>query len=160
MLQTLFVALLIGFAVQALGDSGKAVLRGVKHFERVVFRVLSMIMWLAPIGAFGAIAAVVGETGVDALKSLGQIMVAFYLTCFLFIVVILGSLLRLVTGISIFSLLRYLAREYLLIVSTSSSEAALPGWWRRWSTWASPGRSSGSRCRPGTPSTSTAPPSI
>jgi aerobic C4-dicarboxylate transport protein len=125
-LQTLFVALLVGFAVQALGNSGRAVLRGVKHFERVVFRVLSMIMWLAPIGAFGAIAAVVGETGVDALKSLGQIMVAFYLTCFLFIVVILGSLLRLVTGIGIFSLLRYLAREYLLIVSTSSSEAALP----------------------------------
>jgi aerobic C4-dicarboxylate transport protein len=125
-LQTLFVALLVGFAVQALGDSGKAVLRGVKHFERVVFRVLSMIMWLAPIGAFGAIAAVVGSTGVDALKGLGQIMVAFYLTCFLFIVVVLGLILRLTTGIGIVSLLRYLAREYLLIVSTSSSEAALP----------------------------------
>ena len=125
-LQTLFVALLVGFAVQALGNSGRAVLRGVKHFERVVFRVLAMIMWLAPVGAFGAIAAVVGETGVDALKSLGQIMVAFYLTCFVFIVVVLGALLRLVTGISIIALARYLAREYLLIVSTSSSEAALP----------------------------------
>jgi aerobic C4-dicarboxylate transport protein len=125
-LQTLFVALLVGFAVQALGNSGRAVLGAVKHFERVVFRILSMIMWLAPIGAFGAIAAVVGETGIDALKSLGQIMAAFYLTCFVFIVVILGALLRLVTGINIFSLLRYLAREYLLIVSTSSSEAALP----------------------------------
>ena len=63
-LQTLFVALLIGFAMQGLGQSGQAVLRGVKHFERVVFRVLAMIMWVAPIGAFGAIAAVVGETGV------------------------------------------------------------------------------------------------
>ena len=133
-------------------------LRGVKHFERVVFRVLSMIMWLAPIGAFGAIAAVVGETGVDALKSLGQIVVAFYLTCFLFIVVILGSLL--VTGISIFSLLRYLAREYLLIVSTSSSEAALPPAGGEDGHLGVSGRSSGSRCRPGTPSTSTAPPSI
>jgi aerobic C4-dicarboxylate transport protein len=125
-LQTLFVALLVGFAVQALGDSGKAVLRGVKHFERVVFRVLSMIMWLAPIGAFGAIAAVVGSTGLDALKGLGQIMLAFYLTCFLFIIVVLGAILRLTTGIGIVSLLRYLAREYLLIVSTSSSETALP----------------------------------
>jgi aerobic C4-dicarboxylate transport protein len=125
-LQTLFVALLVGFAVQALGDSGKAVLRGVKHFERVVFRVLSMIMWLAPVGAFGAIAAVVGSTGLDALKGLGEIMLAFYLTCFLFIIVVLGLILRLTTGIGIVSLLRYLAREYLLIVSTSSSEVALP----------------------------------
>jgi aerobic C4-dicarboxylate transport protein len=120
------VALLVGFAVQALGDSGKAVLRGVKHFERVVFRVLSMIMWLAPVGAFGAIAAVVGSTGLDALKGLGEIMLAFYLTCFLFILVVLGLILRLTTGIGIVSLLRYLAREYLLIVSTSSSEVALP----------------------------------
>jgi aerobic C4-dicarboxylate transport protein len=125
-LQTLFVALLIGFAVQALGRSGEAVLRGVKHFERVVFRVLSMIMWVAPIGAFGAIAAVVGETGWDALTSLAQIMAAFYLTCLIFVVVILGLLLRLVTGLNIFTLMRYLAREYLLIVSTSSSESALP----------------------------------
>jgi aerobic C4-dicarboxylate transport protein len=125
-LQTLFVALLIGFALQALGDSGKAALRGVKHFERVVFRVLSMVMWVAPIGAFGAIAAVVGATGVDVLTSLATLMAAFYITCFLFVVVFLGLLLRAITGVGIFSLLKYLAREYLLIVSTSSSESALP----------------------------------
>ena len=125
-LQTLFVALLVGFAIQGLGNSGQAVLRGVKHFERVVFRVLSMIMWAAPIGAFGAIAAVVGETGWSALAALGQIMLAFYLTCFLFVVIVLGALLRWVTGLSIFKLFKYLAREYLLIVSTSSSETALP----------------------------------
>lgn len=125
-LQTLFVALLVGFAIQALGNAGQAVLRGVKHVERVVFRVLAMIMWAAPVGAFGAIAAVVGETGWSALAALGQIMLGFYLTCFLFVIVLLGTLLRLVTGVSIFSLMRYLAREYLLIVSTSSSETALP----------------------------------
>jgi aerobic C4-dicarboxylate transport protein len=125
-LQTLFVALLIGFALQALGESGKAALRGVKHFERVVFRVLSMIMWVAPIGAFGAIAAVVGATGASALASLATLMVGFYITCFLFVVVFLGLLLRAITGVGIFSLMRYLAREYLLIVSTSSSESALP----------------------------------
>jgi aerobic C4-dicarboxylate transport protein len=125
-LSTLFVALLIGFAIQALGSSGQAVLRGVKHFERVVFRVLSMIMWLAPIGAFGAIAAVVGATGWSALLALGQIMLGFYITCLLFVVIVLGALLKMVTGLNIFSLLRYLAREYLIIVSTSSSEAALP----------------------------------
>jgi aerobic C4-dicarboxylate transport protein len=125
-LQTLFVALLIGFAVQALGQSGQAILRGIKHFERLVFRVLSMIMWLAPIGAFGAIAAVVGETGWAALAALGQIMLAFYITCLIFIVVVLGVILRFGAGMSIFSLIRYLTREYLLIVSTSSSESALP----------------------------------
>ena len=125
-LQTLFVALLIGFGVQSLGRSGQAILRGVKHFERLVFRVLAMIMWVAPIGAFGAIAAVVGETGWSALVSLGQLMLAFYITCAIFIVVVLGAVLRFAAGMNIFSLIRYLAREYLLIVSTSSSEVALP----------------------------------
>jgi aerobic C4-dicarboxylate transport protein len=125
-LQTLFVALLIGFAVQGLGQSGQAILRGVKHFERLVFRVLAMIMWVAPIGAFGAIAAVVGATGWAAIVALGQIMLAFYITCLIFVIVVLGLILRLGAGVNIFSLLRYLAREYLLIVSTSSSEVALP----------------------------------
>ena len=125
-LQTLLVAILVGFAVQSLGRSGEAVLRGVKHFEKLVFRILAMIMWAAPVGAFGAIAAVVGATGWKALASLAQIMAGFYLTCLIFVVVLLGALLRSVAGVSIFSLLRYLAREFLLIVSTSSSESALP----------------------------------
>jgi aerobic C4-dicarboxylate transport protein len=125
-LQTLLVALLVGFAVQAMGRAGRPVIRGVEHIQRVVFRVLAMIMWAAPIGAFGAIAAVVGETGVEALKSLATIMIAFYITCFLFVFVILGAILKVVTGVSILSLFRYLAREFLLILSTSSSESALP----------------------------------
>ena len=62
-LQTLLVALLVGFALQAMGRAGQPVLRGVGHLQRLVFRVLAMIMWAAPVGAFGAIAAVVGETG-------------------------------------------------------------------------------------------------
>ena len=125
-LQALMVALLVGFAIQAMGHSGEPILRGIGHFQRLVFRILAMIMWLAPIGAFGAIAAVVGETGVDALKSLAVIMFGFYVTCAIFVIGILGTLLKLVTGVNIFSLFRYLAREYLLIVSTSSSETALP----------------------------------
>src|SRR6185436_12165444 len=125
-LQTLLVALLVGFAVQAMGKSGKPILVGVGHLQRLVFRVLTMIMWAAPLGAFGAMAAVVGETGVGALKALGVLMIAFYLTCAIFVLGILGLLLKLVTGINIFKLLKYLAREYLLIVSTSSSESALP----------------------------------
>ena len=125
-LQALFVALLVGFALQSMGEKGQPVLRGIVHLQRVVFTVLRMIMWLAPVGAFGAIAAVVGSSGLDALRSLAVLMLGFYLTCFLFVVVVLGLVLRAATGISIFSLLRYLGREFLLIVSTSSSETALP----------------------------------
>ncbi|MFI0784191.1 cation:dicarboxylate symporter family transporter [Streptomyces lydicus] len=125
-LQTLLVALLVGFGLQALGSAGEPVLRGVGHLQKLVFRVLAMIMWVAPVGAFGAIAAVVGETGLDALKSLAIIMVGFYTTCLLFVIVVLGTLLRLVAGVNIFQLLKYLGREFLLILSTSSSESALP----------------------------------
>jgi aerobic C4-dicarboxylate transport protein len=125
-LQTLLVALLVGFALQSLGSRGEPILRGIGHLQRLVFKVLAMIMWAAPIGAFGAIAAVVGETGVDALKSLAVIMLGFYATCIVFVVGVLGTLLKLTTGIGLFRLLRYLAREFLLIVSTSSSETALP----------------------------------
>jgi aerobic C4-dicarboxylate transport protein len=125
-LQTLLVALLVGFAVQAMGERGEPVLRAVGLIQRLVFKILAMIMWLAPIGAFGAMAAVVGATGVDALKSLAQIMFGFYATCAIFVFVVLGLLLRVVAGINLIALLRYLGREFLLIVSTSSSESALP----------------------------------
>jgi aerobic C4-dicarboxylate transport protein len=125
-LQTLLVALLVGFALQAMGKAGKPILTGIGHIQKLVFRILSMIMWAAPVGAFGAIAAVVGETGIDALKSLAVIMLGFYATCAIFVFGILGLLLRMVAGINIFKLLRYLGREFLLIVSTSSSESALP----------------------------------
>jgi aerobic C4-dicarboxylate transport protein len=125
-LQTVLVALLIGFALQAMGSAGQPILTAIGHLQRLVFKVLSMIMWAAPVGAFGAIAAVVGATGMDALVSLGKIMLAFYVTCLLFVIVVLGTVLRAVAGISVFQLLRYLGREFLLIVSTSSSETALP----------------------------------
>ncbi|WP_036227428.1 cation:dicarboxylate symporter family transporter [Marmoricola sp. URHB0036] len=125
-LQTLLVALLVGFALQAMGRTGEPILVGIGHLQRLVFRVLAMIMWVAPVGAFGAIAAVVGQTGWEALKSLAVLMFAFYLTCFLFVFVVLGAILKVTTGLNIFSLLKYLAREFLLILSTSSSESALP----------------------------------
>ncbi|MGN9839868.1 cation:dicarboxylate symporter family transporter [Nonomuraea sp. H19] len=125
-LQALLVALLSGFAIQAMGAKGAPLLRGVEHFQRLVFRVLAMIMWVAPVGAFGAIAAVVGATGIEALKSLGIIMVAFYITCLVFVGAVLGPMLWLIARINLWSLLRYLGREFLLILSTSSSETALP----------------------------------
>ncbi|MYS12358.1 cation:dicarboxylase symporter family transporter [Streptomyces sp. SID4982] len=125
-LQTLLIALLAGFALQAMGAAGQPVLRGIEHVQRLVFRILAMVMWAAPIGAFGAIAAVVGSAGLDALKSLAVLMFGFYVTCVLFVFVVLGALLRIVSGLSILLLLKYLAREFLLILSTSSSESALP----------------------------------
>lgn len=125
-LQTLLIALLVGFALQAMGSVGQPVLRGVEHIQRLVFRVLAMVMWAAPVGAFGAMAAVVGSAGIDALKDLALLMVGFYTTCVLFVFIVLGTLLRLVAGLNILTLFRYLSREFLLILSTSSSESALP----------------------------------
>jgi aerobic C4-dicarboxylate transport protein len=125
-LQALLVALLVGFAIQSMGRSGEPLLRGVGYLQKLVFRVLAMVMWVAPIGAFGAIAGVVGETGWDALKSLGQLMIAFYVTCAIFVFGILGLILWTVSRVNVFSLMKYLAREFLLILSTSSSETALP----------------------------------
>jgi aerobic C4-dicarboxylate transport protein len=125
-LPVLFVALLVGFAIQGMGESGKPLLKGLGLVQTVVFRILTMIMWLAPIGAFGAIAAVVGSTGWAAIGAMALLMGAFYATCVLFIVVVLGTLLKVVTGVNIFRLMKYLGREYLLIFATSSSESALP----------------------------------
>ncbi|GGD80471.1 cation:dicarboxylate symporter family transporter [Microbacterium murale] len=125
-LQVLFIALLVGFTVQGLGEKGAPIMAAVKHLQVLVFRILGMILWLAPIGAFGAIAAVVGKTGIAAIWGLGLLMVAFYITCIVFIIGVLGTLLYFVTRLNIFQLIKYLAREYLLIVGTSSSESALP----------------------------------
>ena len=125
-LQALFVALLVGFALQAMGSAGEPVLHGIEQLQKVVFKVLVMILWLAPIGAFGAIANVVGQTGWTAVTQLLTLMLGFYVTCLIFVFGVLGTLLRVVSGVSIFKLVRYLAREYLLIFSTSSSESALP----------------------------------
>ncbi|MDJ0392589.1 cation:dicarboxylase symporter family transporter [Rhodococcus sp. G-MC3] len=125
-LQTLFVAILVGFALQAMGKQGEGILKGIGAVQKLVFRILTMILWLAPIGAFGAIAGVVGATGFDAVIQLGTLMLAFYITCIIFVFGFLGLILRFVTGFSIFKLVKYLAREYLLIVATSSSESALP----------------------------------
>ncbi|HEX5856886.1 MAG TPA: cation:dicarboxylase symporter family transporter [Microbacterium sp.] len=125
-LQVLFIALLVGFALQQMGKKGEPIMFAVKQLQALVFRILGMILWLAPLGAFGAIAAVVGKTGFAAIISLGILMIAFYITCAAFIFGILGTMLYAVARINIFSLMKYLAREYLLIVGTSSSESALP----------------------------------
>ncbi len=125
-LQTLFVALLVGFAVQRMGRAGEPILRGISHLQKLVFRVLLMILWTAPIGAFGAIAGVVAESGPKAVGEMLKLMAGFYLTCVIFVFGILAVVLWAVAKQNIFKLARYLGREYLLIVATSSSESALP----------------------------------
>jgi aerobic C4-dicarboxylate transport protein len=125
-MQTLFVALLVGFALQALGRHGEPVLRGIGHIQKVVFKIMMWILWLSPIAAFGAIANVVAQTGLNAVVELGTLMLAYYITCIVFVFVILGALLKAVAGASIFKFVKYLTREYLLIFATSSSESGLP----------------------------------
>jgi aerobic C4-dicarboxylate transport protein len=126
-LQALFLALITGFAIQALPRSAAdPALRAIEVLQKVVFKILVMILWLAPIGAFGAIANVVARTGWDAVVQLMTLMLGFYVTCIIFVFGVLGALLWVVARTSIFKLVRYLAREYLLIVATSSSESALP----------------------------------
>lgn len=130
-LQVLFIALLTGFAVQSMGSKGEPILGFVAHLQKLVFKLLSWILWLAPVGAFGAMAAAVGKSGWGAVLQLGVLMLAFYITCIIFIFVVLGLVLRAFTGFSVVKLVKYLAREYLLIFATSSSESALPNLMRK-----------------------------
>ncbi len=130
-LQVLFIALLVGFATQSMGKAGEPILNFVAQMQKLMFKLLAWILWLAPIGAFGAIANTVGQSGIRAVLQLGLLMLAFYITCLLFIFVILGSVLKIFTGFNIFKLLKYLGGEFLLIFATSSSESALPNLLRK-----------------------------
>jgi aerobic C4-dicarboxylate transport protein len=126
-LQALFVALLVGFVLQSMPNKvAGPCLYGIELLQKVVFKIMSWILWMAPVGAFGAMAAIIADSGAKALLDLLTLMLAFWITCILFIVLILGTVLKLVTGLNIFKVLKYLGQEYLLIVGTSSSESALP----------------------------------
>lgn len=125
-LPALVVALLVGFAIQSLGKQGEPILRAVGYLQKLVFKILSWILWLAPIGAFGAMAGVVGKTGWSAIGELAKLMLGFYATCIIFIFGVLALILFVFTRFNAYKLLKYLAREFLLIVATSSSESALP----------------------------------
>ncbi|MFZ5747077.1 MAG: dicarboxylate/amino acid:cation symporter [Pseudomonadota bacterium] len=124
-LQTLFVAVLFGISLSAVGKPGEPVLDMLERLSLVVFRLVGIVMWAAPVGAAGAIAFTVGKYGLHSLASLGALVATFYLTSALFVFVVLGAVARL-TGFSIFRLVRYLRAELLLVLGTSSSEAALP----------------------------------
>ncbi|WP_313801514.1 dicarboxylate/amino acid:cation symporter [Sphingobium sp.] len=124
-LQILLIAILFGISISLVGEPAQPVLRFMERVSLVVFKLVSILMRAAPIGAFGAIAFTIGKYGIGSLASLGALVATFYLTSALFIIVVLGTVARL-TGFSIFKLLRYLKAELLLVLGTSSSEAALP----------------------------------
>lgn len=124
-LQTLFVAILFGITLSMVGEPARPVFDLLERLAIVVFRLVGILMRAAPIGAFGAIAFTIGAYGLGALANLGALIATFYLTSLIFVLGILGLVARL-SGFSILKLCRYLKAELLLVLGTSSSEAALP----------------------------------
>ena len=124
-LQALFAAILFGLALSHAGEPGRQVLGLLEKVSVVFFGLVGMLMKFAPIGAFGAMAFTIGRYGVESLANLGLLIATFYLSSLFFVIVVLGAVARL-SGFSIFSLIAYLKAELLLVLGTSSSEAALP----------------------------------
>jgi len=124
-LQVLLFAVLFGFALQRLKPRGGAVFAFVEGISEVLFGIVGLVMRLAPLGAFGAIAATVGKYGFGSLLSLGKLMGSFYLTCLLFIFAALGLVAR-VHGFSLWRFLAYIREELFIVLGTSSSESVLP----------------------------------
>jgi aerobic C4-dicarboxylate transport protein len=124
-LQVVFVAILFGLALSALGDRGKPLVTLLDSLTQAVFGIVNMLMHLAPIGAFGAMAFTVGKYGVASLGPLARLIGTFYVTCILFVLVILG-LVGLLAGFSIIKFLVYIKEEILLVLAISSSEPAIP----------------------------------
>ena len=124
-LQVLLLAVLTGFALSALGEKGKPVVAMFEQASKVFFGIVNIVMKVAPIGAFGAMAFTIGKYGVASLLPMAKLMGAFYLTCFLFVMGVLGTIAR-AAGFNIIKFIGYLKEELLIVLGTSSSESALP----------------------------------
>jgi len=124
-LQVLLVAILFGCALAQVGERGKPLLHIIEMAGDVVFKIMAFIVRLAPLGVFGAIAFTTGKYGVGSLAQLGYLVALFYVTIAIFVVVVLGSILK-AAGFSIFKLLRYLRTEVSIVAGTASSDAVLP----------------------------------
>ncbi|MGV9711908.1 C4-dicarboxylate transporter DctA [Gordonia sp. NPDC003424] len=129
-LQIIFLAIIFGVALNAVGQIADPVRRAVEILTAVVFKVLSFIMKLAPLGAFGAMAYAIGKYGVSTLTSLGSLILLFYVTSAFFVIVVLGSVMAYLR-LNIFRMLGYFKEELLLILGTSTAEPALPGLMRK-----------------------------
>jgi len=124
-LPVLLLAIICGFGLTKIGVAGKPVLEGINSFAHMLFAAFGLIMKLAPIGAFGAMAFTVGKYGIRSIGSLGMLIVTFYVACTFFVVVVLGFLARF-HGFGLWKLLRYIREELLIVLATSSSEPVLP----------------------------------
>ncbi len=124
-LQVLFFSVIFAFALQRMGEFGRPVLEFIDRIAHVMFGIINMIMKVAPIGAFGAMAFTIGQYGVGSLVQLGQLMLCFYITCFFFVLIVLGGICR-AHGFSVLRLIRYIREELMIVLGTSSSESALP----------------------------------
>ncbi len=125
LLPVLLLAILFGFSLHGLGERGQPVLDLVDRIGQVVFGIVGMIMKLAPIGAFGAMAFTIGQYGLGTLAALAELMACFYATCLVFVFGVLGIVAR-IHGFSIFRYVRYIREELFIVLGTSSSESALP----------------------------------
>lgn len=124
-LQVLLFAILFGIALSMLGEKGKPILKGIDLLSKVFFGIITVVMRFAPIGAFGAMAFTIGKFGIGTLQSLATVMLCVYVTCAVFIFIVLGLIARF-AGFSIIKFIRYIKEEILIVVGTSSSESALP----------------------------------
>ncbi len=124
-LQVLLFAVLFGFSLHHIGEKGKPIFNIIDGFSQVIFGIINMIMKLAPIGAFGVMAFTIGKYGIGSLVQLGQLIASFYLTCLLFIFLVLGSIAK-ANGFSIVRFIAYIREELLIVLGTSSSESVLP----------------------------------
>ena len=124
-LQVLFFSVLFGYALHRLGSYGQPIFQFIERFTQVMFNIINVIMKVAPIGAFGAMAFTIGAYGVGSLVQLGQLMACFYITCLLFVLIVLGGIAR-AHGFNILKFIKYIREELLIVLGTSSSESALP----------------------------------
>jgi aerobic C4-dicarboxylate transport protein len=124
-LQVLLISVLFGFALTRLGESGKTIVGLIEAVSRALFAMVGMVMWAAPVGAFGAIAFTVGKFGAGSLLSLGKLLGGFYLTCLIFVFGVLGPVCWW-AGFSLLKLIRYIREELLIVIATTSSETVLP----------------------------------
>ncbi|MDP9414011.1 MAG: dicarboxylate/amino acid:cation symporter [Pseudomonadota bacterium] len=124
-LQVLFVAILFGIALALIGEKGERLLGSLRTLTAIVFRMVHIVMYAAPIGAFGAMAFTIGQYGIGTLANLAGLIATFYLTSLLFVILVLGLVAR-AAGFSLLGLVRYIKDELLLVLGTSSSESAMP----------------------------------
>ncbi|MDA0901933.1 MAG: C4-dicarboxylate transporter DctA [Proteobacteria bacterium] len=129
-LPILFISVLFGFALHSVKEKAESVITLIEQLLQILFKIINFIMKLAPIGAFGAMSYTVAKYGVSSLLSLGFLIVTFYITCSIFVFVILGFITKL-CGINIWNLLKYIKDEFFLVLGTSSSESALPSLMRK-----------------------------